>query len=145
MCVCVCSLVSHILECRCFLSAWALCTCIYTFIMSYSVSTGETKQRMWHVYFSCNLGFTTVAMRRVLAHICLLIVCATRPYKSPCKSQSSDYNAGHVLIQTSVTNGCATAWWQALKWLPLTALHAPYNGMNESFWRGIYTTLHGYL
>lgn len=31
-------------------------------------------------------------------------------YKSPITSQSSSYNASHVLIQNSVTNGDATAW-----------------------------------
>ena len=65
-------------------------------------------------------------------------VCATSAYKSPCKSQSSGCNASHVLTQTSVTNGCTTAWWQALEWLPLMALHALYNGMNESLCRGMY-------
>lgn len=97
------------------------------------------------LYIFIIFGFHKCASVMGLCTHLSLILSASSPHKSPCKSQSSDYNAGHVLIQTGVTNGCATAWWQALEWLPLMALHAPYNGVNESFRRGIHPTLHGYL
>lgn len=36
----------------------------------------------------------------------------------------------------------ATAWWQALKWLPVMVWHALHNSTSESFWRGVHTS-HG--
>lgn len=116
VCVCVCVQWCHAHNqsvSRCVLSfhlsVRALCMCFYTFIMhlcvqQYIYST-ETKQKVTGA-FSCNLAFTKVVMWWVLTHICFSY-CATSLYKSPCKSQSSDYNVGRVLIQTSVTNGCA--------------------------------------
>ena len=96
LCACVSALLKSMCVC--------VCVCVYQ-----KIHTRGPKQRMWHAQFHSVWAFYKCENGMVpCAHLSLM-PSASSPYKSPCKSESSDYNAGHVLIQTSVTNGAMTS------------------------------------